>query len=251
MSKKIIAVALAILTIAVLFTGCSRYGKKVEINGKEYIMVTDDEGNTVLNEEGNFLAVVTDEDGKVIMNDDGEEPQTYVIQMSDHMTDDYIQGKNYKITAPKGWTPDLLNRVAKDGTDDKCYVQYAKVSDLGEQTNTDGEKVNVTFKSYVETINTQNAAIILAFEQEGYKVETKSNKETLVLEDVEIPCEVQVFKIFDSNNKVVHYAEAYYFETETEIYKIGYACENGVGYDETFSFKQFLLENFTYSGKVE
>ncbi len=250
MSKKIIAVALAILTIATIFTGCSKYGKKVEIYGKEYIMVTDEEGNTVLNEEGNFLAVVTDEDGKVIKNNDGE-PQTYVIEMSDYMTDDYVQGKNYKITAPKGWETDLLNRVSKEGTDGKCYVQYAKVSDLGEQENEDGEKVEVTLESYIEKIDTQNAAVILAFEKEGYEVETVNDRATVVLEEVQIPCTVQTFKILDSKGKVVHYAESYYFATDEEIIKLGYACENGIGYDETFDFEQFLSENLEFTGTIE
>ncbi len=250
MNKKIIAVALAILTIATIFTGCSKHGKKVELNGKEYIMVTDEEGNTVLNDEGNFLAVVTDEDGKVIKGDD-DEPQTYVIQMSDHITDDYIQGKDYKIMAPKGWTPDLLGRVTKDDTDGKSYVQYAKVADLGEQENADGEEIEVTLESYIETINTQNAAVILAFEKEGYKVESNSSKDTLILGEDQIPCEVQIFKIYDSNNKVVHYAESYYFETDKEVIKLGYACENGVGYDEAFDFAGFLEENLTFTGKIE
>lgn len=65
MDKKIIAVICAsLIVISVAFASCGK--KKPTINAKDatYEVVTDEEGNTVLNENGEIEIYVTDEDGK-------------------------------------------------------------------------------------------------------------------------------------------------------------------------------------------
>ena len=54
------------------------------------------------------------------------------------------------------------------------------------------------------------------------------------------------YKIIDSDGKVTHYAENYYFTAGTMIYSVNYACMNGIGYDESFSFASYVSTNFIY-----
>ena len=61
---------------------------------------------------------------------------------------------------------------------------------------------------------------------------------------------VDTYKYVDESGAIKHYAENYYFSTANAIYKITYACENGVGYDETFSLKDFLDVNFDFKENI-
>ena len=73
MDKKIIAVICAsLIVISAAFASCGK--KKPTINAKDatYEVVTDEEGNTVLNENGEIEIYVTDEDGKKVTDENGE-----------------------------------------------------------------------------------------------------------------------------------------------------------------------------------
>ena len=78
MDKKIIAVICAsLIVISAVFASCGK--KKPTINAKDatYEVVTDEEGNTVLNENGEIEIYVTDEDGKKVTDENGEIKMVY------------------------------------------------------------------------------------------------------------------------------------------------------------------------------
>ena len=54
--------------------------------------------------------------------------------------------------------------------------------------------------------------------------------------------------VTDSEGKVIHYAENFYFTVAKTLYSVNYACMDGVGYDETFSFSNYVAESFTFKG---
>ena len=103
MQNKIIAVICVLLLLVTLFAAC---GKKVIIegkNGQEYIAVTDDEGNTVLNNAGDIIVYVTDENGKYVKDENGER-QTNAVTFPDQVRGEHaIATPQYRLTMPDDW----------------------------------------------------------------------------------------------------------------------------------------------------
>lgn len=235
MNKKIIALSLALVIMITCFTACKQKRETTKINGNEVILVTDENGNPIINEKNEVVAVVTDRDGEVITYENGED-QTYYIQLNDALVIDGVaNGKNYRMNVLKGWTVGRSDRINKDGTEDDCYIQFVKIKDV--------EK-DYTIETYLEELDAQNEKLIAAFEAKGFTVTIDEGKDTVSTKY--ISCDTRAYKVVDGSGKVVHYAENYYFTAGKTIYAINYACENGVGYDESFDFGEYLKTNFTY-----
>ena len=128
MNKKILAVALAMLFIVTAFTACKSKLDMTEINGNEYPLATDKDGNTIINEENRIAVIVTDENEEVITYTDGED-QTYWLQLDgDYVTDDMVQGKLYKFgiifrTLTYISLYDIMNNFSKIKTLDSNFYQ--------------------------------------------------------------------------------------------------------------------------------
>ena len=105
MDKKIIAVICAsLIVISAVFASCGK--KKPTINAKDatYEVVTDEEGNTVLNENGEIEIYVTDEDGKKVTDENGE-IKTGAVPFPNQITDGvFHETKYFKMVYPNGWT---------------------------------------------------------------------------------------------------------------------------------------------------
>ena len=236
MNKKILALALAIVFIATAFTACKKGPELTKINGKDYPLAQDDNGETIINEKNQIAILVTDENKEVIKYEDGED-QTRWLQINGALIiDDKIQTKDHSFNIPEGWQGEESSaRVVKDGTNGKCYMQLVQVTTPKNQE---------AIETYLKKLDEQNESLIPGLKAQGY---------TLTVEDSTDGFQGRnhikyVYKITDSNGQIVHYVENYYFEAEKNIYTITYACENGVGYDETFNFKGYLVENFTFKG---
>ncbi len=255
MNKKIIALALSIVFIATAFVACKRGPELTEINGNEYPLATDRDGDTIVNEENKVAVLVTDREEEVLTYADGED-QTYWLPLpGDMVSDGYIQGELYELGIPKGWTGSEYGRVIKNKTDDKCYIKFAKMKEL-----TDDE----TLESYLEKVDSQDTQIADTFADEKAMQEfIKKNpqyaqfegckytivKDQATITDKSLNSTIRIHKIVDKDNKVIHYAENYYFVFDKVIYQVAYACENGEGYDASFNFAQYIAENFTFKGK--
>ena len=236
MSKKIIAVSLALFLIVTSFVACEKKKKyeTTKINGKEVILVTDENGEPVINENNGLIAMVTDRAGEVITLPDGE-PQTYNIKINDTIKiKDFAHGEHYKMMLPDGWSAGVSDRIYKDGTENRCFIQFLKVKEL---------ENNETLESYLKTMGEQGQ-LTDALEKEGYKVETKTS--TVVISKNNISCTMSSCKITDSDGKVIHYAETGHFVVDNTIYCLNYACLNGDGYDEDFDFGSYVRNNFEY-----
>ena len=150
MNKKILAVALALLFVVAAFTACKSKLDMTEINGNEYPLMTDKDGETIVNQDNQVAVLVTDREGEVITYADGED-QTYWLQLDgDYVTDDMIQGKLYKLGVPKGWTGNKYGRVEKDKTDGKCYIKFTTHSKL---------KAEETLETYLEIVDANDESI--------------------------------------------------------------------------------------------
>lgn len=237
MNKKIIAILLVFTLVITCFVACQKKQlKTTTINGKEYALVTDEDGNTMLNDENQFAILVTDENGEVQTNSDGEDQTQWVKITGDVAFEDYLMGSNYKIAVLEGWTASPEAKIYKNDTDNKCYVQYAKVAEIDK---------NTSLKTYLQKIDEQNAQLIPGFEAKGFTLTV--DKSTTTVSNKNINCELYVYKIVDGDGKVVHYAENGYFMYGTMIYKIAYVCEDGIGYEDNFNFANYARENFTFT----
>ena len=216
MNKKILAVALAILFIATAFTACKTKLDMTEINGNEYPLLTDNHGETIVNESNQVAVIVTDREGEVITYENGED-QTYWLQLEgDYVTDNQVQGKLYKLGVLKGWTGNKYGRVEKNRTDGKCYIKF---------TNHKKLKADETFESYMDTVDATNDMIgDVINDPIQFEASLEKNPSLAVYKDCKYEttkstatiggkynAEYRTYKITDKNGKIVHYAENYYF----------------------------------------
>ncbi len=77
MQKKIVAVSLVVLMIAVLLASCGNKYLMAEVNGVERPLVTDADGNTEINDEGKIAVYVTDAKGNLQYDSNGEPQKNY------------------------------------------------------------------------------------------------------------------------------------------------------------------------------
>ena len=252
MDKKIIAVALVLVLMVTAFVGCGQKYKTTEIGGKDYLLQTDVEGNTIVKEEG-IVAVVTDRDGEIITYENGENQTYYVPIPGSLVIDGVVRGDNFKLNILDGWTSTDNNIIFKDKTDNKCYIQFTKIIDKFEKDE--------NLDTYLEKVDEQDEKVAEAFSNEEtmnnlikdnpYIASFKGGKYTIeksdtVLTTDSIHCQVRIHKIVDKDGKVVHYAENYYFVSYKSVYKLDFVCMDGEGYDETFNFKAYADENFKF-----
>lgn len=256
MNKKILALALAIVFIATAFTACKKGPELTEINGSEYPLATNNDGETIINDENKIAVLVTDRDNEVLTYSDGEN-QTYWLPINGPIiVEDRIQSGDYTLGIPSGWEGnEISGKVIKNGTDGKCYIKCAKMKKIDKETTSLGV--------YLETIDAQDTAIAEAFSDEeamnklaettpeikdyiGCKYTLSKSTGTIASK---LNCEIRVHKIVDKDGKVIHYAENYYFVSGKAIYKLEYACVDGKGYDESFSFRNYIGQAFTFNVK--
>lgn len=246
MSKKIIAVSLALLIMVVGFVGC---GKKdiITINGEEYYVMTDDNGDAVINDKNQAAALVTDSSGETVTYENGE-PQTYLVKIFDtYEQGEYAYGEHYKLPLLKGWSISGFNKVVKDGTDGKTYIEFVTVKEL--------EKVDGKYPTTEEALKETdgyNQQIADAFANE----ETMSN---LIKENPEFAqfegCKIELGKsttiingrnytvrttdVVDESGKSVHYAETYYFIDGKTLYSVNFVSTETV---EKIDFREYLQD---------
>ncbi len=230
MSKKIIALALAILFIATAFTACKQKYETIEIDGKEYALATDVNGNTIVNDKYQIAVLVTDDKGKIVTDVNGESMTDIANVWGDALKD----GKTYSELAgfviPEGWEPAEDGSLVKTGTEGNCYIKCIKAADVDEEN---------TFETYLALLDDQNNQIVEGMEEQGFTVETNASTGTVD----GISAQYYSYKVLAKDGSVVHYAENYYFVELGTIYKIEYACLDGVGYDSSFDFRAYVSNN--------
>lgn len=253
MSKKIIAISLALLMIVTCFVACGKKYKTTKIGGADVILATDAEGNTIINDKDQFVAIVTDKEGEVLTYENGEE-QTYFVNIPGSIViGGLTRGDNFTLKVLDGWTPTDFNQIFKDGTDNKCYIKFA-------QTVKNLEK-DESLDTHLATIDASNELLIDAFKNDAvmdelikqnpdiakYKGCTYTMEKSVTnLTADNLACQVRIHKIVDNTGKVVHYVENYIFVVNNAVYQLDYVCEDGVGYDASFDFRAYANESFTF-----
>ena len=233
MTKKIIAIACAVVLVVLVFASCTKKPKTTTINGYDYVLVTDAEGNTVLSSDGMLRAYVLDEKGYIVTNTDGSNAEKLVSLPNDVAVGDNSLGTaEYSLTMPKGWTAEPSGKFIKDKTDNKCSVSMGFADKLEE----------ITFDEYVQKNRSYQEGVIEQLRQQHpeYKYDAKFEELTLSGH----PTAVGTYKITDEKGKVTHYAVQMYYYYNEQAYYVNYVCVDGAGYDESFDFVSYIQEHY-------
>ncbi len=170
MKKRIVVfLMVVIISLSVVFTACNKDVYTDPSTGNEYILVTDENGEKVLNDDGELLVYSTDEDGKKIKDEDGNyvtEVHGFIGQIeNDGVIEDYA----YYFTLPDGWKAvndrgEFENKkkgleldiTIYEKTYQEYYEQGLKVYNSLLETDIDEDDV-ADFKVYWEELDYDNA----------------------------------------------------------------------------------------------
>lgn len=230
MQKKIVAVSLIILMVALLLASCGNKYLMGEINGVERPLVTDAEGNTELDDEGKIAVYVTDAKGNIQYDADGNPEKRYYDQPSQRVNGNVLETLAYKFTAPDGWTLNSNGVFYKNGADDKCKIQFVKDTTLenGETYESFLNKDKIRQQEFIEAIKAQYSDSAMHVTRGELATGEQFTVFTFIIKD-------------DSGN-VFYYGSSVYIQIGNEIYSVNYSCEDG-SYDESFDFVGTVSSN--------
>lgn len=231
MQKKIIAAAALVLALTLLFVACGKGPTITTQEGFEYPLVTDEEGSTVVDANGNLVIYVTDENGKYVEDTNGELQTNSVTFPSKLVSDNKIETSLYTWTLPDGWSFDEDGKAVKEDSDGKVYIKVMEATSAE----------TTSLKSYV-------AQVYETYLTQVEKVKERYPDTAVEMKDVQFSSAQTagislVFQIKDETGKIIHYAEGIYFEHDKTIYKIEYAGLDG-DYDASVD-AYAVLQNFT------
>ena len=85
--------------------------------------------------------------------------------------------------------------------------------------------------------------LAIALKENGYSVEASEEKVTLTDRDINMILRKAV--IYNPDGSIANYSESLFFQLgASQKYSIQYKCVDGVGYDESFDFIDFVDNNF-------
>ncbi len=205
MSKKIIVVMIAItLLFLSVFAACNKNDDndepKVYVDSDEYPFVTDENGEKLLDENGEFIVYVTDENGKFVKDENGE--KVTGNQIFEPVSEgNKIEHYGYKIILPEKWTATPV-----DG-------------DFVNKESGDLFRVNVTEESkYADNYLFAKDAYKKALSEEGVEVLLDENPEYLGVEFED------AFSLTIKNESGVYIV--YTFKNSGNLYNIVYMSED-------------------------
>lgn len=221
MTKRIIALmAVATIVFVCTFAACGKDEINVYADNKDFDFVTDENGQKVLSDDGEFIVYVTDEKGKRVTNSNKEE-QTMFEQFVPLENDGVVENYGYIFTLPEGWKTDTADAgkfINKDkeaeasiGVVKYFYDDYYQLNkdtyetlkkELGEDAVKWEEEVDIlpeaekTCRFIMEKDGAMS--ILVFFENSGnvYKILYNTTSVDSGVYDCEIFCKAITFKAF-------------------------------------------------------
>ncbi len=205
MSKKIIAIlVVATVVFMCIFAGCSKKGVYTDPKtGKEYILVTDENGQKILSDDGELLVYATEDNGKIVTDADGSQVTDVHGFIGQIEEDGIVEDFAYKLFLPDGWSS-----TDTFGTfQNKSAKQICVISILDE-----------TYDDY-------------------YKTNKEVYDQVVNSEDVEEATWEEEVKIHDDAEKVVRFTMKskdgmrvmYFYENSGNTYKVLFDAESPDG----------------------
>lgn len=231
MSKKIIAVSLALFLIVTCFVGCEKKEKPEDvtlINGAEFAFVKDENGNIKEDEDGNPMVYVLDEDGYFKKNSDGSYQEAplalpeYIINGNEMETEDYI------LTMPDEWEATESGKfILKDNKN-----TYVAIYNLGK---------DIAFDEYMIKSENQIIDIVASAKQSNMDATYKKYEGTMSSNRC---------VMFDFNCSVEgkHNYASYvgYFEHNESLFKFEYICQDGKELKDSETVKKAISNGLKF-----
>ena len=221
MTKRIIALmAVATIVFVCTFAACGKDENNVYADNKDFDFVTDENGQKVLSDDGEFIVYVTDEKGKRV-TDSNKEEQTMFEQFVPLENDGVVENYGYIFTLPEGWKTDTTdagkfinkdkNAEASIGVVKYFYDDYYQLNkdtyetlkkELGEDAVKWEEEVDILpeAEKACRFIMEKDGAmsILVFFENSGnvYKILYNTTSVDSGVYDCEIFCKAMTFKAF-------------------------------------------------------
>lgn len=209
MNKKILAVALAILFIATAFTACKSKLDMTEINGKEYPLATDKDGNTIVNEENKVAVLVTERDGEVIKYENGED-QTYWVELPKK----HIERNGYSLILKDDWIyDDRIDCFVKKDHEKDIIVGLSEYENNYSSLDEYMVETEKSSKQYIESI------------KQAYP-KTEITITDGVITSKNLPSKIVETKVKDNEGKVFYYGYLANFEYNGVIVTVEYVSQN-------------------------
>ena len=212
--------AVATIVFVCTFAACGKDEINVYADNKDFDFVTDENGQKVLSDDGEFIVYVTDEKGKRV-TDSNKEEQTMFEQFVPLENDGVVENYGYIFTLPEGWKTDTADAgkfINKDkeaeasiGVVKYFYDDYYQLNkdtyetlkkELGEDAVKWEEEVDIlpeaekTCRFIMEKDGAMS--ILVFFENSGnvYKILYNTTSVDSGVYDCEIFCKAITFKAF-------------------------------------------------------
>lgn len=230
MQKKIVAVSLIILMVALLLASCGNKYLMGEFNGVERPLVTDAEGNTELDDEGKIAVYVTDAKGNIQYDADGNPEKRYYDLPEKLVKGNTLETSAYKFTAPDGWTLKENGIFYKNGTDDNVSIQWMK-----DTTLTDGK----TYEAFLAEKQGVSQDVLDALKEENMEVEENVTKGSLLSGE---PITMIERTTKSNSDGSIYYYASVYVNIGNDVYSAncGYS---GSAKDESFNLMDIVSSN--------
>lgn len=211
MEKKIIAaVSVVILLVSVLAACAKKPPVIVTKEGMTFPLMTDSEGNTMVNKHGDLVVMVTGDDGKPIKNADGEY-ETAAVTFPDIIVGKLtVETSDFIMNYPKNWVVNEDGSAHRKGVDDES-VTIDKLGPMKE-----GETFDSFYAKQVELGKTIGEQL----KKDGQT--TEYNSANGIITSKSIPCRTIEFKILNSDGTTASFSTAVYVVFGDNMYKVLY-----------------------------
>ncbi len=233
MSKKIVAISLALVLIVTCFVACGKENYRIEkINGQEYVLATNEDGEVITDESGNVIVHPTDASGKVMKNEDGV-PYTNRVEAPDYVAKNKIETDEYVFQIKEGWNFNrIANRYEKVDAGRNCVALVCEF-EMPEGCE--------TIEDYIEETKEKSKDFIDAIKKQYNYSETATN---VSFSDKNIEAIAYEIEIKDNEGKMINYTYSIYFLYGDKVMSVDYICQNGY-YEEINAF-EFLSGAFRW-----
>lgn len=239
MNKKIIAFFCVVILMASIFTACGNKGYLLakDENGNEHAYVTDENGETVLNDNGDIRVYETDKNGKIVKDEDGKPKENSVKKPEYEAKDDKYETNDFVLKIEDGWTNATKGKYIK-GENTNCFIEISKYFDDYKNSETSlEERLSDTIELNKNAVNNLKEEYHIASFKHRY--EKVGNNDMYILE----------FYVEDINNKPVLYGMQVYFAVGENVYSVVYGDADGKEYDPNFNFLSYIEKNLTIKEK--
>lgn len=239
MNKKIIAVFCVVILMVSVFSACGNKGYLLmkDENGVEHAYVTDENGSTVLNEQGEIRVYQTEKNGEIAKDENGKPKENSIQKPSFVAADDKYETDDFVLSITDEWK-NATNISVKyiKGKNTECYIQISQAMDDFENTENElAERLKGEIELNESLFGVSKNGVTPSFEH-GYKEICGMNMYTY-----EYYIEVE--------GKPSYYSSTFYFAIGKNVYCISYTDNDGKEYSPDFDFSSYLEKNLTVKTK--